>query len=161
MSQVRIRCTGLIIKDNAILVIRYNENGIHYNLPGGGLEQGETILEGVAREVYEETNAEVEVGQLALVYEFAPQKQSGDYLPTEKHSLHLLFECTLKDHSIPKLPPQPDPFQTAVEWVPLKDLKSILLIPNLSEQILDYVKTKRNIDLIEDFRLDRLRLDLT
>ena len=51
MSHVRIRCTGLIIENNSVLLVEYDDNGIHYNLPGGGLEPGETILEGVAREV--------------------------------------------------------------------------------------------------------------
>jgi 8-oxo-dGTP pyrophosphatase MutT (NUDIX family) len=159
LSHVRIRCTALIIKDHSILAIQYDDNGFHYNLPGGGLEPGETIVEGVFREVYEETTAEVEVGPLALVYEFAPQKQSGDYQPNDNHGLHLVFECTLKDHSIPKLPQDPDPFQTAVEWIPLEELDSILLIPNISDHILNYVKNKKNIELIEDFRLDRLHLD--
>ena len=53
MSHVRIRCTGLIVENNSVLLVEYDDNGIHYNLPGGGLEPGETILEGVAREVLE------------------------------------------------------------------------------------------------------------
>jgi 8-oxo-dGTP diphosphatase len=92
LSHVRIRCTGLIIENDSILLVEYDDNGIHYNLPGGGLELGETILEGVTREVYEETTAEVDVGSLALIYEFAPHKQSGDYGVNEKHGLHLIFE---------------------------------------------------------------------
>jgi 8-oxo-dGTP diphosphatase len=90
LSHVRIRCTGLIVQNNSILLVEYDDNGIHYNLPGGGLEPKETILEGVAREVFEETEAEVEVGPLALVYELAPHNQSGDYSIDEKHGLHLM-----------------------------------------------------------------------
>lgn len=115
MSHVRIRCTGLIIKQNSVLLVEYNDNGIHYNLPGGGLEPGETILEGVIREVFEETTAEVDVGPLALIYEFAPHKQSGDYNVNDKHGLHLIYECTLKNNSIPRLPQNPDPHQSAVK----------------------------------------------
>ena len=158
MSHVRIRCTGLIIENNSVLLVEYDDNGVHYNLPGGGLEPGETIVEGVAREVLEETTAEVEVGPLALLYELAPHKQSGDYDVNEKHSLHLIFECTLKNNSRPKLPQKPDPNQTAVKWVTLEELGSILLIPNINQQIINYVKNKRNIELIEDYRLDRLHI---
>jgi 8-oxo-dGTP diphosphatase len=92
LSHIRIRPTALIIKNNSILLVEYDDNGIHYNLPGGGAEPGETIIEGVIREVFEETAAEVEVGPLALVYEFAPHKQSGEYLLTEKHRIHLTYE---------------------------------------------------------------------
>lgn len=159
MSHVRIRCTGLIVENNSVLLVEYDDNGIHYNLPGGGLEQGETILEGVAREVLEETTAQVDVGPLALIYEFTPHKQSGDYNVNEKHGLHLIFECTLKNNSIPQLPQNPDPHQSGVKWVPLEELDSILLIPNINKQIKEYIQNQRNIKLIEDYRLDRLRLE--
>lgn len=160
MPHVRIRCTGLIIENNSVLLIEYDDNGIHYNLPGGGLEPGETILEGVAREVFEETTAEVDVGPLALIYELAPHKQSGDYHVNERHGLHLIFECTLKSNSLPRLPQNPDPHQSAVKWIPLEELDSILLIPNINQQIKNYIMNKRNIEFIEDYRLDRLRLEL-
>jgi 8-oxo-dGTP diphosphatase len=155
MSHIRIRPTALIIKDNSILLVEYEDNGIHYNLPGGGAEPGETIVEGVKREVYEETTAEVEVGPLALVYEFAPHKQSGEYLATDKHGIHLIFECTLINNTTPRLPQHPDPNQSAVKWIPIGDLDSIILIPNIKEQIKTYVKNRKNIELIEDYRLDR------
>jgi 8-oxo-dGTP diphosphatase len=159
LSHVRIRCTGLIVENNSVLLVEYDDNGIHYNLPGGGLEPGETIVEGVAREVLEETTAQVDVGPLALIYEFTPHKQSGDYSVNEKHGLHLIFECTLKNHSIPQFPQNPDPHQSAVKWVPLEELDSILLIPNINKQIKDYIENQRNIELIEDYRLERLRLE--
>lgn len=158
MSLVRIRCTGLIIENNSVLLVEYDDNGIHYNLPGGGLELGETIVEGVAREVFEETTADVEVGPLALIYEFPPHKQSGDYDENANHGLHLIFECTLKNGSIPKLPEYPDPYQTAVRWIPIEELDSILLLPNIKQQIKNYIDKRRNIELIEDYQLEKLFL---
>lgn len=158
MSHVRIRCTGLIIENNSVLLVEYDDNGIHYNLPGGRMEPGETIIEGVAREVFEETTAEVEVGPLALIYEFPPHKQSGDYDENAQHGLHLIFECTLKNHSVPKLPKYPDPNQTAVKWIPIEELDSILLLPNITQQIKNYINNSRNIELIEDYRLEKLYL---
>ncbi|PZE19623.1 NUDIX domain-containing protein [Paenibacillus xerothermodurans] len=157
MSHVRIRCTALIIEHNSVLLVQYDDNGIHYNLPGGGLEPGETILEGVAREVLEETAAEVDVGPLALVYELAPHKQSGSYNVNQQHGLHLIFECRLRHNSLPRLPDHPDPHQSAVQWIPLDDLHSILLLPNISEQIQNYVAHRRSIELVQDFELARLK----
>ncbi|WP_054957994.1 NUDIX domain-containing protein [Paenibacillus dakarensis] len=157
MSHVRIRCTALIIENDSILLVEYEERGVHYNLPGGGLEPGETIMDGVRREVLEETCADIEVGPIALVYEMAPHKQSGDYNDNEKHGLHLIFECKLKNNSVPHLPSQPDPHQTAVKWIPIHDLDKILLIPNINKQIIDYIQNRRNIEIIEDHRLERLK----
>ncbi|MCA0756201.1 NUDIX domain-containing protein [Paenibacillus sp. N4] len=155
MPHVRIRCTGLIIQNDCVLLVEYSENGIHYNLPGGGLEPGETIKEGVVREVFEETTAEVTVGPLALIYEMAPHKQSGEYSNHDPHSLSLIFECKLKENSIPQLPSKPDPHQSAVKWIPLQELDSIVLFPNIKKEIRTYVENKKNIELIEDHQLER------
>ena len=155
MSHVRIRCTGLIIENGCILLVEYEDNGIHYNLPGGGLEPFETIKEGVAREVLEETTAEVTVGSLALTYEMTPHKQSGEYSIQDPHGLHLIFECKLKENSMPKLPINPDPHQSAVKWMPINELDSILLFPNIKKEIKAYAENKKNIELIEDHRLVR------
>ena len=155
MSHVRIRCTGLIIQKDCVLLVEYNDNGIHYNLPGGGLEPGETIKEGVVREVFEETTAEVTVGSLAIIYEMAPHKQSGEYSNQDPHGLHLIFECKLKVNSIPQLPLKPDPHQSAVKWIPIQDLDSILLFPNIKKEIKSYVENKKNIELVEDHQLER------
>ena len=39
-----------------------------WNLPGGGLQQGETVTEGIVREVKEETGLDVEVERLVGIY---------------------------------------------------------------------------------------------
>ncbi|TLS52206.1 NUDIX domain-containing protein [Paenibacillus antri] len=156
MSHIRVRPTALIIKDNSILLIEYEDNGVHYNLPGGGAEPGETIIDAVKREAFEEACIDIDVGPLALIYEFAPHKQSGDYEVNGKHSLHLIFECTLKDGSIPQLPQVPDPHQSAVKWIPLEQLDSVLLIPNIKDQLKAYIDKRMNVELIEDFKLKPL-----
>ncbi len=50
---VRLRPTAAIVRDAAILLIEDDKPGfgLHYNLPGGGLEAGETLIEGIEREV--------------------------------------------------------------------------------------------------------------
>jgi 8-oxo-dGTP diphosphatase len=152
---IRVRPTGLIIRDESILLVQYeDEEGIHYNLPGGGAEPGETILEGVKRELFEETMADVEVGPLVFVYECAPHKQSGDY-PDAPHSLNLVFECHLKEGSTPRQPQITDTNQSTVKWIPLQELDSILLFPNIKKQIKEYIKNRRSIEIIEDYKLER------
>jgi NTP pyrophosphohydrolases including oxidative damage repair enzymes len=115
------------------------------------------LKEALIREVCEEACAEIEVGPIALVYEFAPHKQSGNYDVQENHGLHIIFECDIKEGSQPKLPETPDPHQTAVKWIGVDELDSIVLIPNIQDQIKDYLRNKRNIDFIEDFRLKPLK----
>lgn len=52
---MRINVRALIIRDDKILLCK-NIKGGFYFLPGGGLEEGETINQCIVRELQEETN---------------------------------------------------------------------------------------------------------
>ncbi|MDQ0185242.1 NUDIX domain-containing protein [Cytobacillus sp. FSL R5-0569] len=146
---VRVRACALIIENDSILLIEYeDERGIHYNLPAGGVEPNESVIEAVKREAKEEASIDVKVGPLAFIYEYAPHLNANKY--GDIHSLQLIFECTLTDESIPKQPKYPDPNQTDVKWIELSELNNILLFPHLGEHILTYHQQKRNIGLIEE-----------
>ncbi|MDM5206134.1 NUDIX domain-containing protein [Cytobacillus kochii] len=146
---VRVRACALIIENDSILLIEYeDERGIHYNLPAGGVEPNESVIEAVKREAKEEASIDVKVGPLAFIYEYAPHLNANKY--GDIHSLQLIFECTLTDESIPKQPKYPDPHQTDVKWIKLSELNNILLFPHLEEHILTYHQQKRNIGLIEE-----------
>jgi ADP-ribose pyrophosphatase YjhB (NUDIX family) len=71
--QFRIAVYALIFREREILLALRRDID-WWNLPGGGLELGETVEEGVCREVREETGLEVEVDHLVGVYS-KPQKQ--------------------------------------------------------------------------------------
>jgi 8-oxo-dGTP diphosphatase len=149
---IRVKAGAVIIKDDAILLIEFNdENGLHYNLPSGGADPGETVREAARREAKEEADVDVEVGALAFAYEYAPHNSDGRFGGT--HSLCLMFECSLKDGSQAKLPDNPDQHQTGVRWVKLSELHEIILYPNIKEHIIEYALNKRNLELIEEHQL--------
>lgn len=58
---------AVVNEHGRILVIKRRDNGA-WQLPGGVLELGETIHDGVRREVAEETGVQVEPGPLTGVY---------------------------------------------------------------------------------------------
>jgi ADP-ribose pyrophosphatase YjhB (NUDIX family) len=72
-AQFRIGVFGVIIQDGKVLLGRRRDID-WWNLPGGGMELGETVDEALRREVLEETGLEVRVGRLIGVYS-KPQKQ--------------------------------------------------------------------------------------
>ncbi|MEK4251830.1 NUDIX domain-containing protein [Paenibacillus sp. FSL W7-1287] len=152
-SHIRIRPTALIMNEGHILLIEYQENNqYHYNLPGGGVEQGESVTDTLRRELLEEANVEIKIGKIAFLYEYCPHKQSGDY-DSETPVLNIIFDCEIQDGFIAKLPESPDPNQVGVRWIPIDKLDSIILYPNIREHIVEYSKTRRNIELIEDHQL--------
>lgn len=69
----RVSVSALIIDDKRIL-LAHRRAIDWWNLPGGAVDPGETVTEGLRREVREETGLEVEVGQLVGVYS-KPLKQ--------------------------------------------------------------------------------------
>lgn len=151
---IRVRACALIIDNDAVLLVEFqDEDGTHYNLPAGGVEQGESVTEAVKREAWEEAAVDIEVGPLAFVSEHAPHLITS-YESESPHGLSLMFDCKIKEGSSPAFPASPDANQTGVRWVPLSALGSIVLYPNIKEQIIDYAANrKRNIELIEEYKL--------
>lgn len=152
---IRVRPTALVIQDEQILLVEYSDsNGIHYNLPGGGAEPGETITDGVLRELYEETTISAVAGPIAFVYEYAPHHHSGNNT-SNIHTLYIVLECCPQAGSVARLPDIPDPDQSAVRWIPLSQLDDIVLYPNIKQHIKKYARERKNIELIEDHQLAR------
>ena len=63
---------AVLTEDGEVLLLRYDnpEVGVHWAMPGGGLDPGETPRQGARREVREETGwADVEPGPLLCTWE--------------------------------------------------------------------------------------------
>ena len=79
-NNIRIRPCAFIFQGESILLTEHDdETGLHYNLPGGGLEPNETVVEAVKRELQEEASVDIEVGPIAFVYEYEPHMDEGIY----------------------------------------------------------------------------------
>jgi len=72
-AQFRIAVYAIVFEEHRVL-LAHRRDIDWWNLPGGGMELGETVEDAVRREVCEETGLVVEVEQLVGVYS-KPQKQ--------------------------------------------------------------------------------------
>lgn len=62
---------AVILRDDEVLIVRRANQPLQgeWSIPGGALELGEKLRDGVAREVREETGLEVEVGPVLDVFD--------------------------------------------------------------------------------------------
>jgi 8-oxo-dGTP diphosphatase len=141
---------GVVIRDGKILLVQYDEEGvgIHYNLPGGRQRKDETLHEALRRKMMEEAGADVDVGPFLFVYEFIGKNH--DYFDGPKHSVSLVFKCTLRAGSEPSITTCTKPEigkQTDVEWVPLERFGAIVFWPGVPDKIVTlYNRTERADD---------------
>ncbi len=81
-----VSVAGVIVDDQGrALIIQRRDNG-HWEPPGGILEHGETIEDGLRREVYEETGLKIQPGPL-----------TGVYQNMHRNILALVFRCSVTD----------------------------------------------------------------
>ena len=88
-----VSAAGIVYKDGKILLIRSERRGWEY--PGGIVEQGEAVLEGLRREILEESGIVAEPEALTGVYQNLERKNGygpldGMELPP---TVNLVFRC--------------------------------------------------------------------
>lgn len=151
MQPIRLNVNAAIVQRDQILLIEFGGDS-HYNLPGGGLEPGESIEEGLRRECREEACAEVEVDRLLLAWEYVPEKENFRY--GDRHKVGMIFLCHLQPGSVPRLPERPDTNQVAVRWLPLAMLEKAPgidrypLYPNVETPLLNAIRHKLTLGKI-------------
>jgi 8-oxo-dGTP diphosphatase len=101
MYQFNVRVYGLLINDrNEILISDEQEYGMQFiKFPGGGLEYGEGLIDGLKREFVEECNVEIEVLRHFYTTDFYVKSAFNDsqiisvyYVVKNLTPLHLTFK---------------------------------------------------------------------
>lgn len=73
-TALKVRAAVILIKDEKILLVKHQKRQRSYwVLPGGTVEEGETIEETAKREIKEETDLEIALGELLFINEAIPR----------------------------------------------------------------------------------------
>jgi ADP-ribose pyrophosphatase YjhB (NUDIX family) len=87
-SALRVRVSGLLVRDGRFLCVRHRKNGREYfMLPGGGADSDELLAGSLQREFLEELGMKIEVGELLFVAQTL-QKETG------RNILHMVFHVS-------------------------------------------------------------------
>lgn len=135
----RITVRGIVLHEGKLLCVRlkaYKEHlrrdNSYWCLPGGGLDDGEALIDGVKREMLEETGVEAQVGDLLYVQQFTHGEK--DYLEfffhiTNSHD-YLNIDLANSTHG-----------ETEIEEIEFIDPETMRVLPeflgteNLAEQV--------------------------
>lgn len=120
---------GVVIRDERTLLIRRGSAPLEgeWSIPGGMLELGETILEGVRRELLEETAIEVRVLDLIEVFERVTRDEAGKL---KYHFVILDYLCEAVRGEA-----QAGSDVTAVAWARESELSKYSLTPTATRVI--------------------------
>ena len=107
-----VTADGIVTKDGAVLLVKRGNEPFKgsYALPGGFLEEGETLEHCVVREVREETGIRTDVAQLVGVYS-APDRDPRGHFVTAVYQMRYVG-------GVPKAGDD----ASHAEWVPLDKL---------------------------------------
>jgi mutator protein MutT len=131
MQFVKVAAHGLIKKDNKFLVTKRPQNDDYmpnlWDTPGGTVEFGEKVIDGLNREIKEEAGLIINVGKIIFCYDYL----SGP----ERHQFTLVYECEYIDGEVKLDPQEHDDFK----WVTLEEMESLPKIAFL-EELLKFLK---------------------
>lgn len=113
--------------DNVLLVRRAGEpfRG-WWGLPGGAVELGETVVEALRREVWEETGLQVDVGPFIRFKDAISREHDSGRV--RHHYVILFFLAYRQGGSL-----RPDSDAAEVCWVPRDRVNDLQLVPGLQE----------------------------
>ena len=98
-KKTRVGCYGLIINNDKIALIKKSRGGYKglLDLPGGGIEHGETPEETLIRELLEEAGVDV-IDYKLLAVTSTRIKWHDDEFNEDLHQIGILYTVTLKDY---------------------------------------------------------------
>lgn len=114
---MKIRLTAVIIENGEILLLDQNvDKKRSWSLPGGKLEESETIEQGLKRELFEETGLKIRLGKLLYVCDHSHNGEFVLHITLRAKCVGGKFGNTIEGLDTNAI--------RGMEFVPIKDLQS-------------------------------------
>ena len=125
---------GIVIRDNEILLVRRKKKQFepfegYWAVPGGFVERGERLKDGVVREILEETGIKVTPGKIIGIYDDPKRDSRG-------HMVSVAFLCSPKGG---RLKPQPEEVSD-VRFFPVPEIRKLKIAFDHRKIIRDALK---------------------
>jgi ADP-ribose pyrophosphatase YjhB (NUDIX family) len=120
-TRLRLTVTGLFLEQEEVLLIHQMTfpEPDRWDLPGGGIDPEETVLEALKREVKEETGIEeFKVESLLTVIDAFFPEGEGKVL----HSVNIVYLCSVSPKPVNLSSKDPEIGPKGIQWLPIKSL---------------------------------------
>lgn len=115
---MKIRVTGILVKNDTILLLDQDVNkGRSWSLPGGKVEEDESLELALKREMKEETGLDVNINRLLYICDFITEKD---------HVLHITFQISEAGGSLGEIATGLDTNEIrTVKFIPISDITNL------------------------------------
>jgi len=128
---------AIVLNDRGEVLLVKDVRKDAWTFPGGIIEEGEGVLDGVKREVLEETGITVEVGELFCVTSNTCKYPGYNGVKEVPPKVMLDFVCRAVSGT-----PRPSEENTQTAWFPLDQAQRLITAPALAARFQAYLKYK-------------------
>lgn len=136
------RVAGVLINGTNIMLT--TKDNIHFTVPGGHVQVGETTRETIVREYKEETGLDVEVDKLMATYE-----NFFKYNGKDVQQILMVYKVSLKNNE-QKIKLNPDNERTKYKWLNLNEIDNYFLYPKGIIKVIKGDDTNTNHHIVKD-----------
>jgi ADP-ribose pyrophosphatase YjhB (NUDIX family) len=123
---IKVRAAVILMEGDRILLVKHSKSGKEYwVLPGGGVEEGESLVETAAREIKEETNLEIKVKKLVFISEAIPPDK-------HRHVIDFFFTGEILSGEIKM---GEEDILKDIKFFPVSALSEISFCPDIREEL--------------------------
>ena len=128
---------AIVLNDRGEVLLVKDVRKDAWTFPGGIIEEGEGVLDGVKREVLEETGITVEVGELFCVTSNTCKYPGYNGVKEVPTKVMLDFVCRATGGT-----PRPSEENTQTAWFPLDQAQRLITAPALAARFQAYLEYK-------------------
>ena len=126
---------AIVLNDRGEVLLVKDVRKDAWTFPGGIIEEGEGVLDGVKREVLEETGITVEVGELFCVTSNTCKYPGYNGVKVVPTKVMLDFVCRATGGT-----PRPSEENTQTAWFPLDQAQRLITAPALAVRLQAYLE---------------------